>query len=136
MGESSKETIRYLEGMLEGLIWGAELQTSDDNTFNEKRWRDLYGSDIIYSSIPAYRSEDDKLKDVDPLTIMDWDHDREIALLSPGADIPRDRNGSMVFEDGTVCRFSSRKRSMYSLPAAVLSVVYQLRNQRFEMIRG
>lgn len=136
MDESSEGQVRYIEGILEGLVWSTELQFSGDLSFNEERWRDLYGSDIIYSSIPAYRSEEDKLNNVDPLTIMDWDHDREIALLSPGAEIPHNRHGSMVFKDGTACRFSSHKQTMFSLPDAVVDVIWRLRDQRFEMLQG
>lgn len=130
MGEYTKEQARYVEGLLDGVVRAASIGTTEDTSFNQAEWERHYSDDIIYSDIPAFPSEEAKLNEEDPLTIMDWDHEREIALLVPGSMPPSDRRGSLVFTDGPVVTNRMGEWELFTISDELYRLIATYRDSR------
>lgn len=135
MGKDDDGDIDYITGQLDGILLAAVMESSEDKAFDEKKWRDLFGADVTYNTVPGYPSDEAARKQEDPLTIMDWDDEREVATLVEGAEVPTDRTGWIVFEDGTVVTNQIGEKLMCSLSGPVYQLVARLRDLRLEIIR-
>lgn len=135
MTEYEESDIDYITGQLDGILLTALLEHSGDLDFDEEKWQDLYGADVTYNTFPAYPSKEAIREGEVPLDIMDWDDDREVATLKPDAEVPTDRTGSMVFEDGTVVTNRGGEKSMYNLSDTIYQLVARLRDLRLKIIR-
>lgn len=117
------------------MVFVAELEANDVRPIDPEEWADHYGDDIIYSNVPLYKSEADRRSGQNPLKMMDWDADQDIATLTPGRDLPTDRSGSVVFTDGMAPRTRDGVRWMFTIPEPLLTRIATMRNHRLTVIR-
>lgn len=115
MGDHDEHDIGYVRGQIEGFILGMMRHLPSVDGFDQARWGDLYGSRIIYDSVPAYPSTEARRRGEDLVALADWVEATEEKYLKEGVALPRDRPGSLVFEDGTVVTSFAGEPVMFSL---------------------
>ncbi|WP_254820838.1 hypothetical protein [Haloglomus halophilum] len=102
MGEYTESDISYLRGRIEGFLQGVARQTPGSKEFDQDQWESLYGTRIIYDNVPAYPSREAHEQDRGGFVLCNWDDATDTKYLKEGIDLPRDRPGTLVAEDGTV----------------------------------
>jgi len=102
MVEYTESDISYFRGRIEGFLQGVARQTSGSKEFDQDQWESLYGTRIIYDNIPAYPSREARERDQREVVLCNWDDATDTKYLKHGIDLPRDRPGTLVAEDGTV----------------------------------
>lgn len=135
MTEYTEDDITYMSGYLDGYLRACELLIPGNQSFDAERWEALYGMDVAYNTFPGYANDADARAGQNPLGLMDWDSDREIAVLKDGVDLPVDRSGTLVFVDGTVVTKRTGERQMFTVPGSVVDSIQALRDTRLEMVR-
>lgn len=123
MGEHTEHDIYYVRGQIEGFILGEMRHSASVEGFNKARWEDLYGSRIVYESVPAYPSVKARRRNEGVVVLADWVEETEQKYLKEGVSLPRDRPGTLVFEDGTVVTSLAGDPAMFSLDEADTSLV-------------
>ena len=135
MAEYDEGDIDYITGLLDGVLLASVRASEEDKSFDPEKWRELYGSDVTYSTFPSYPSEEAMQNQENVLRILDWVDEREVSTLVDGAEVPMDRTGTLVFADGTVVSNRSGEKSMYSLSRSMFELVSQLRDHRLKILR-
>jgi hypothetical protein len=135
MAEVSEEDISYWSGRISGLIVGIARHTDGDKDFDRDRWEEKYGSRVVYSSYPYYPSEEAGRKVEGGLALCDWDDETETKYLKAGVDVPDDRPGTLVLEDGTVVTSSGPKPKMFVLNERDTELVEKWSQRRLEVVR-
>lgn len=102
MVEYTESDISYFRGRIEGFLQGVARQTSESKEFDRDQWESLYGTRIIYDNFPAYPSQEACEQNRREVILCDWDDATDTKYLKQGIDLPRDRPGTLVAEDGTV----------------------------------
>ena len=102
MAKYSEEDISYFRGKIHGLVVGIARHTVGNKEFDREHWEEQYGSRVLYCSYPYYPSEEAGRKDEGGLLLCDWDDVAETKYLKKGVELPDNRSGMLVFEDGTV----------------------------------
>lgn len=125
----------YTRGRIDGYLHAAARYTSEELSFNQDRWEDLYGSCVVYENVPAYPSKEARRKDEGQVVMCDWEDATETLYLKEGVDLPADRSGTMVFEDGTVVMLRSGDPIMFSIDEPEVQLIEGLREQMMEMLR-
>lgn len=115
MGEHTEHDIDFVRGQIEGFILGVMRHSASVAGFDQARWEDLYGSRIVYESVPAYPSVEARRRDEGVVVLADWVEETEEKYLKEGVSLPRDRPGTLVFEDGTVVTLLAGDPVMFSL---------------------
>ena len=133
--QTNEERTRYWDGVLHGAILGVSRYRPGDREFDHEKWRDLYGSRIVHSSVSSYPPDAESESDAGPLLVT-WDDEVEENYLKDGAEPLRDRNGSMVFEGGIVVRmFRNDDPIMFSIAETDVEFFERLSKKRLEVIR-
>ena len=135
MAEYSEEDIRYWMGKIDGLIVGISRHTVGDKEFDRDQWEEQYGSRVVYSSYTHYPSEEAARKDEGGLTLFDWDNETETKYLKQGVDLPDDRPGIIVFDDGTVVTTMASTPIMFEINDRDTELVTEWSQQYLEVIR-
>lgn len=136
MAEYSEEDISYWRGMIDGLVIGIARHTVGDKEFDREHWEELYGSRVVYSSYPYYPSEEARRKDEGGLTLCDWNNETETNYLKEGVELPDDRSGMLVFEDGTVVTTQAPTPTMFMLNERDIELIEKWSQQYLEVVRG
>jgi hypothetical protein len=102
MGEYTESDISCLRGRIEGFLQGVARQISGSKEFDQDQWKSLYGTRIVYDSFPAYPSQEAREQGRREIVLCNWDDATDTKYLKQGVDLPRDRPGTLVAEDGTV----------------------------------
>lgn len=127
--------ISYLSGYIAGFLVAAARNTPEDKEFDEDRWKELYGTNIVYNSYPYYPTEEARENDERGWNFMDWDDETETKFLEEGGELPDDRPGKVVFEEGTAVIGGEDDLMMFSLDDSDLSLIERLSERRLETIR-
>jgi hypothetical protein len=135
MVEYSEEDITYVRGKINGLIIGIARHTAGDKDFDCERWKNLYGSRILYSSYPYYPSEEARRMDEGGVVLCDWDDQTESKYLKESVELPDDRSGTLVFEDGTVVTTMAATPTMFVLDERDTELVEKWSQRFFEIVR-
>ena len=135
MAESSEEDISYWRGRIDGLVVGIARHIVGDKEFDRERWEEQYGSRVVYSSYPYYPSEEAGRKDEDGLSMCDWDGETETKYLKEGVEIPDDRSGMFVFEDGTVVTTMASALMMFVLDERDTELIEKWSQRHLEVVR-
>lgn len=115
MGEYTEHDIGYVRGQIEGFILGVMRHSASVGCIDQADWEDLYGSRIIYESVPAYPSVEARRQNEGVVVLADWIDETEDKYLKDSVSLPRDRPGTLVFEDGTVVTRLNGDSVMFSL---------------------
>jgi hypothetical protein len=102
MAEYTESDISYFRGRIEGFLQGVARHISGSKEFDQDQWESLYGSRIIYDNFPAYPSQEAREQGRREIVLCNWDDTTDTKYLKQGVDLPRDRPGTLVAEDGTV----------------------------------
>ena len=135
MAKYSEEDIIYFRGKIDGLVMGIARHTVGDKEFDRECWEEQYGSRIVYSSFPYYPSEEAARKDEGGLLLCDWDDETETKYLKEGVELPDDRSGILVFEDGTVVTTRAPTPSMFVLDERDTELIEKWSQQHLEVLR-
>ena len=135
MTEYSEEDIFYSRGKIHGLVVGIARHTNDDKEFDRERWKEQYGSRVVYSSYPYYPSEEAGRKDEDKLLLCDWNDETETKYLREGAELPDDRSGILVFEDGTVVTTMAPTPAMFMLDERDTELIEKWSQRYLEVVQ-
>lgn len=135
MTEYSEEDIFYFRGKIHGLVVGIARHTIGDKEFDRERWEEQYRSRVVYSSYPYYPSEEARRKDEGGLLLCDWDHETETKYLKEGVELPDDRTGMLVFEDGTVVTTMAPTPTMFMLDEQDTELIEKWSQRYLEIVR-
>lgn len=135
MTEYSEEDISYWRGRIDGLVVGIGRHTVGDKEFDRERWEAQYGSRVVYCSYPYYPSEEAGKKDEGGLTLCDWDDETETNYLKEGVELPDDRPGMIVFEDGTVVTTMASTPTMFVLDERDTDLIDEWSQRYLEVVR-
>jgi len=73
MGDYTEADAAHVRGWIDGYLEGAAEYCDQETEFLETRWQELAGSRVIYSSIPAWPSEEARRRRDPPVVLCDWD---------------------------------------------------------------
>ena len=135
MTEYSEEDLSYWRGRIDGLVVGIARHTVGVKQFDLGRWEEQYGSRVVYCSYPHYPSEEARKKDEGGLTLCDWDEETETKYLKDGVELPDDRSGMVVFEDGTVATTMASNPTMFVLDERDTELIEEWSQRFLEVVR-
>jgi hypothetical protein len=135
MAKYSEEDISYFRGKIDGLVVGIARHTVDDKEFDREHWEEQYGSRVVYSSYPYYPSEEAGREDEGGLLLCDWDDETETKYLKEGVELPDDRSGMLVFEDGTVVTTMAPTPTMFALDERDTELIEEWSQRYLEVVR-
>ena len=134
MDEEAQNEGIYYRGTIAGVLQGIVLR-AEDTSFDEERWRSLYGQKLVHSSVPAYPSQEAREKDEDAFVIADWNAETEEKRLKKGVSLPQDRPGDLVFENGTAVVQLGGRKHMVTLTERELGYIRRLAEGHIETLR-
>lgn len=85
--------------------------------------------------IPAWASKAEQKRNEDPVVLCDWVDSSETLYLKDGVNLPLDRSGTIVFENGLVVLSSSGSPRMFTVDEGVVELVEEWRELNLEMLR-
>lgn len=135
MVEYTESDISYLRGRIEGFLQGVVRQTSGSKEFEQDQWESLYGTRIIYDNVPAYPSQEAREQDQGEIVLCNWDDATDTKYLKQGVDLPRDRPGTLVAEDGTVVITRQSDPVMFQIDERDRKLIEDWDQQLLETIR-
>lgn len=135
MVEYTESDISYLRGRIEGFLQGVVRQTSGSKEFEQDQWESLYGTRIIYDNVPAYPSQEAREQDQGEIVLCNWDGATDTKYLKQGVDLPRDRPGTLVAEDGTVVITRQSDPVMFQIDERDRKLIEDWDQQLLETIR-
>lgn len=135
MGKYKESDISYVRGRIEGYLLSIALHSCEDTQFDEERWKEHYGSRVVYNSIPVYPSEEAVREDRNELVLVDWEEATETKYLKEGAELPDDRSGTIVLDGGTAVILRSKDELMFSLSDTDVAFIGSWDSTLLEIIR-
>lgn len=133
--EWSESDSSYIRGRIDGYLHAIAQHSDTDKQFDPTQWENLYGTRVICDSFPAWTSTEARDRGEDPITLCDWDHATDTKSLKHGVDLPLDRSGNIVFEDGTVVMVTSGTPLMFTLDQQDRDYIERLNEHSLEMTR-
>lgn len=135
MSEYTESTTHYLRGQIERFIIGVARQTVGSKEFDRDRWESLGGTRVVHDSFPAYPSEEAKRDRRDVKVLCDWDDETETKYLKQDVDVPGDRHGTIVFENGTVVTTQAGSPIMFALDERDATIIEKWDTLHLEILR-
>lgn len=121
-------------GFIDGFVYALVVRGSANTEFDQNEWESLYGEYITYHS---YRIPSMNLtaKEAERYLVTDWDHAKEKNYLPEGNDLPKDRDGMLIFENGTAALTRGGKRYLIELRESEYQLLEKLSEVRMEILR-
>lgn len=135
MAEYTESDSQYVRGRIEGYLHGVAQHEGGTKSFDRDRWQALYGSRVIYNGFPAWPSEEARAQGDEPVVLCDWEKSTETKYLKQAVDLPSDRPGTMVFEDGTTVIARSERPIMFTLDGSDTKLIERWQGLMLEMLR-
>lgn len=135
MAEYSESDSQYVRGRIEGYLHGIARHKVGDNSFDRDRWQALYGSRVIYNGFPAWPNEEARARGDEQVVLCDWEETTETKYLKQGVELPSDRPGTMVFENGTTVIARSERPIMFTLDEFDTKLIERWQELMLEMLR-
>jgi hypothetical protein len=135
MSDWGESDSAYVRGRVDGFLNGLACSSDKDLAFDQERWEDRYGSRVVYDSFPAWASKAEQKRNEDPVVLCDWVDSSETLYLKDGVNLPLDRSGTIVFENGLVVLSSSGSPQMFTVDEDVVELVEEWRELNLEMLR-
>lgn len=95
----------------------------------------MYGCRVVYDGFPLYPSEEAGKRDEDSVVLCDWESSTEEQYLKQGVDVPLDRPGTIVFEDGTTVIVRSGEPAMFTVESSDVALIEEWNRQMVERLR-
>lgn len=135
MSDVNKMDIGVQRGRIQGFILGIGRYKPGAKAFDVERWQELQGEPVVYNGFPVYPTKQAAREDRNKATITRWEESTETEYLKQDAGLPSDRDGILVFADGTVVHTFSERPAMFELDRTELELIESWDATLLEVIR-